>query len=187
MPKIKMLEKLFPYKVTYFADRPGEIGAKLYAKKVFAGNDRDAVIAFNNWFDTCKAFPEGSSCDIQKVELMYGEAANKSYTFTWWDNKPTADRRPTTRADVKNRLHPAMVLAGDDAEALTRAMDALCDYIGDDPENVADTPEKIWEHFNSDWGSGDPIPMVLKQRTRVVKDSGFNPNREDDEPKHTKK
>ena len=56
MPKIKMLEKLSPYKVTYLADRPGEIGAKLYAKKVFAGNDRDAVIAFNNWFDTCKAF-----------------------------------------------------------------------------------------------------------------------------------
>lgn len=187
MPKIKMLEKLSPYKVTYLADRPGEIGAKLYAKKVFAGNDRDAVIAFNNWFDTCKAFPEGSSCDIQKVELMYGEAANKSYTFTWWDNESTADRRPTTSADLKNCLHKEIFLAVDDAEALKLAMEYLCDYTGKDPEDVADTPEKIWDHFNSDWGSGDPIPMVLKQRTRVVKDSGFNPNREDDESKHTKK
>ena len=180
MPKIKMLEKMSPYKVTYLADRPGEIGAKLYAKKVFAGNDRDAVIVFNNWFDTCKAFPEGSSCDIQKVELMYGEAANKSYTFTWWDNGPTADRRPTTRADLKNCLHKEIFLAVDDAEALKLAMEYLCDYTGDDPEDVADTPEKIWDHFNSDWGSGDPIPMVLKQGRRVVKDSGFDPKGEGD-------
>lgn len=178
MPKIKMLEKLSPYKVTYLADRPGEIGAKLYAKKVFAGTERDAVIAFNGWFDSCKAFPEGSSCDIQKVELIQGEAANKSYTFTWWDNEPTADRRPTTKADLKKSLHKEIFLAADDAEALKLAMEYLCDYIGDDPEDVADTPEKIWDHFNNDWGSGDPIPMVLKQRSRVVKDSGFDPKGE---------
>ena len=88
---------------------------------------------------------------------------------------------------MKNCLHKEIFLAVDDAEALKLAMEYLYDYIGDDPENVADTPEKIWDHFDSDWGSGDPIPMVLKQRTRVVKDSGFNPNREDDESKHTKK
>lgn len=75
MPRIKMLEKMSAYQVTYLADKPGEIGAKLYAKKVFAGNERDAVIAFNGWFDSCKAFPEGSSCDIQKVELIQSEGA----------------------------------------------------------------------------------------------------------------
>lgn len=187
MPKIKMLEKLSPYKVTYLADRPSEISAKLYAKKVFASNAMDAVIAFNNWLDSCKAFPEGSSCDIQKVELIQGEGANKSYTFTWWDNEPTSDRRPTTRADLKNCLHKEIFLAVDDAEAMKLAMKYLCDYIGDDPEDVADTPEEIWDYFNDDWGYGYPIPMVLKQRSRVIKDSGFYPDSEDDESKHTKK
>lgn len=28
MPKIKMIEKMSAYKVTYLADRPGEIGVK---------------------------------------------------------------------------------------------------------------------------------------------------------------
>jgi hypothetical protein len=180
MPRIKMLEKMSTYKVTYMADRPGEIGAKFYAKKVFAGNESDAVIAFNNWFDSCNAFPEGSSCDIQKVELIQSEGANKSYTFTWWDNEPAADRRPTTKADLKNCLHKEIFLAADDAEALKLAVEYLCDYIGDDPKNVADTPEEIWDYFNGDWGAGNPIPMVLKQRSRVVKDSGFDPKGEGD-------
>ena len=109
------------------------------------------------------------------------EGANKSYTFTWWDNEPAADRRPITWADLKNCLHKEIFLAVDDAEALKLAMEYLCDYTGDDPKDVADTPEEIWDYFNGDWGSGDPIPMVLKQRSRVVKDSGFVPREGDDE------
>ena len=104
--------------------------------------------------------------------------ANKSYTFTWWDNAPTSNRRATTKADLKNCLHKEIFLAADDAEALKLAVEYLCDYIGDSPEDVADTPEKIWDYFNNDWGMGNPIPMVLKQRSRVVKDSGFDPKGE---------
>lgn len=100
----------------------------------------------------------------------------KAYTFTWWDNEPTAERRPTTRSDLKKCLHKEIFTAADDAEALELAMEYLCDYIGDDPENVADTPEEIWDYFDSDWGDGNPIPMVLKQGRSVVKDSGFDPN-----------
>ena len=118
-----------------------------------------------------------------KLIRKAGEGANKSYTFTWWDNEPTADRRPTTGADLKNCLHKEIFLAVDDAEALKLAVEYLCDYVGADPEDVADTPEEIWDYFNNDWGAGDPIPMALKQRSRVVKDSGFNPNGDDDESK----
>ena len=75
MPRIKMLEKMSAYQVTFLADKPGEAGVKSYTKKVFAGNENDAIIAFNGWFDSCKAFPEGSSCDIQKVELIQSEGA----------------------------------------------------------------------------------------------------------------
>ena len=100
MPKIKMLEKLSSYKVTYLADRPGEIGTKLYAKKVFAGNERDAVIAFNNWFDSCKAFPEGSSCDIQKVELIQGESANEA--FNGWDGWEEIEGLEDTLEGIEN-------------------------------------------------------------------------------------
>lgn len=102
----------------------------------------------------------------------------KAYTFTWWDNEPAADRRPTTKADLKKCLHKEIFTAADDAEALKLAVEYLCDYIGDDPEDVADTPEEIWDYFDSDWGDGNPIPMVLKQGRRVVKDSGFDPNDE---------
>ena len=111
--------------------------------------------------------------------LKKNEGADKAYTFTWWDNEPTADRRPTTKADLKNCLHKETFRAADDAEALKLAVEYLCDYIGDSPEDVADTPEEVWDYFNGDWGSGDPIPMVLKQRGRVVKNSGFNPNNDD--------
>ena len=83
MAKIRMIEKRSAYQVTYLADKPGEAGVKSYTKKVFAGNERDAVIAFNRWFDSCKAFPEGSSCDIQKVELIQSEGANEA--FDGWD------------------------------------------------------------------------------------------------------
>lgn len=114
----------------------------------------------------------------------YGDVAEanggKVYTFTWWDNEPTADRRPTTSADLKNCLHKETFNAVDDAEALKLAVEYLCDYIGDDPEDVAATPKKIWDYFDWDWSSGDPIPMVLKQGRRVIKDSGFDPRKGDE-------
>lgn len=116
-----------------------------------------------------------------KLIKKNNEASNKSYTFTWWDNEPTSDRRPTTKADLKNSLHKEIIHAADDAEALKLAVEYLCEYIGEDPENIADTPEEVWDFFNEDWGYGDPIPMVLKQRGRIVKDSGFYPDDEDDD------
>ena len=106
---------------------------------------------------------------------------SKKYTFTWWDNEPTADRRATTSADLKNCLHKETFNAADDDAALKTAVGYLCDYIGDDPEDVASTPKKIWDYFDGDWSSGDPIPMVLKQGSRVVKDSGFNPKKGGDD------
>ncbi len=84
-------------------------------------------------------------------------------------------RRPTTADDLKDCLHKEIFLAADDAEALKLAVEYLCEYASKDPEDVADTPEEIWDYFNDDWGYGDPIPMVLKQGRRVVKDSGFDP------------
>lgn len=105
----------------------------------------------------------------------------KAYTFTWWDNEPTADRRPTTSADLKNCLHKETFNAADDAEALKLAVEYLCDHIGKNPEDVGDTPEEIWDDFDMDWGYGDPIPMVLKQGRRVIKDSGFDPRKGGDE------
>lgn len=106
---------------------------------------------------------------------------NKRYTFTWWDSEPTYNRRPTTKADLKNSLHKEIIFAVDDAEALKVAVEYLCGYISEDSEDIGDTPEEIWDYFNGDWGAGDPIPMVLKQGSRVVKDSGFKPKESDDD------
>ncbi len=123
---------------------------------------------------------------MAKIRMIEKSDANKSYTFTWWDNEPTADRRPTTSADLKNCLHKETFNAADDEEALKLAVEYLCDYAGDDPEDVADTPEEIWNYFNEDWGYGDPIPMVLRQGRRIVKDSGFYPDDEGDDEEMTK-
>lgn len=108
----------------------------------------------------------------------------KAYTFTWWDNEPTAERRRTTRADLKNCLHKETFNAADDDEALKTAVEYLCEYIGDDPEDVAATPKRIWDYFDDDWGFGNPIPMVLKQGSRVIKDSGFDPRKGDESRKN---
>jgi hypothetical protein len=124
----------------------------------------------------------GGLCKLCRGEESKAHSpGGKVYTFTWWDNEPTADRRPTTSADLRNCLHKETFNAADDNEALKKAVEYLCDYSRDNPEDVADTPEEIWDYFDSDWGSGDPIPMVLKQGKRVIKDSGFDPGEDDDE------
>ena len=115
-----------------------------------------------------------ASNDAQEPAYVPGEAIVCFKTGDVPASKPEKQVKQEMEASLEKES------SIDDAEALKLAMEYLCDYIGDDPEDVADTPEKIWDYFNSDWGSGDPIPMVLKQRSRVVKDSGFNPNREDD-------
>lgn len=89
MNKIKMLEKMFPYQVTYLAGKPGEAGAKPYTQKVFAGNENDAASVFNGWFISSKAFPDGSSCRIQKIELIQSEGfqwrSKKAEAYDGWD------------------------------------------------------------------------------------------------------
>lgn len=90
MNKIKMLEKMFPYQVTYLAGKPGEAGAKPYTQKVFAGNENDAASTFNGWFISSKAFPDGSSCRIQKIELIQSEGfqwrSKKAEEYGGWDD-----------------------------------------------------------------------------------------------------
>lgn len=136
----------------------------------------------NDEVDHLMSLLEGVEESFSGDESRNSEASGaKAYTFTWWDNEPTSDRRPTTKADLKNCFHEETFNAADDAEALGLAVGYLCDYIGEDPEVIADTPEEIWDFFNKDWGYGEPIPMVLKQGRRVVKDSGFYLDEPDDD------
>ena len=136
-------------------------------KDNWANNDYDpaemAEYAIETWFND-ESKTEGAS----------------TYTFTWWDNAPAAERRPTTRADLRNSKHKETFTAKDDADALEQAVQFLLDEDGDDRDDY-DSAEEVWDHFDFDWGSGSPIPMVLKQGRRVIKDSGFDPA--DDESK----
>lgn len=78
MPKIKMIEKKLPtYRVTYWALRPGEDGKRGYYKDVQAKNDDDALVAFNTWFDACDDFPNGTDCEIHRIELKTESARNE--------------------------------------------------------------------------------------------------------------
>lgn len=131
-------------------------------KDNWANHDYDpaemAEFAIENWFGDDESKSEGAS----------------TYTFTWWDNAPTAERRPTTRADLKNSKHKETFTAKDDADALEQAVQFLLDEDGEDRDDY-DSAEEVWNYFDSDWGSGSPIPMVLKQGRRIIKDSGFDP------------
>lgn len=132
-----------------------------FIKDNWANNDYSpaemAEYAIETWFND-ESKTEGAS----------------TYTFTWWDNAPTAERRPTTRADLKNSKHKETFTAKDDADALEQAVQFLLDEAGDDRDDYS-SAEGVWDNFDFDWGSGSPIPMVLKQGRRIIKDSGFDP------------